>query len=115
MYRLIGSLLVGLAFALLTWLMIGDYPHPHAHPHLTGIGFEYIGEVIMILLLPGMVTGVMVSGNIHVTSVWVAALGNFVFYFGVVYLVLVSWEKRKAKHHGVMPPTPTDGSSTTPR
>jgi len=97
MYRLIVSLVVGLAFAYLTWLMIGDYPHPHARPHLTGIGFEYLGEVIMILLLPGMVTGVLVSGNIHVTNTWIVALGNFVFYFGVTYLILTRIENRKAR------------------
>ena len=94
--RLIGSLVVGLAFAFVTWLMIGDYPHPHASPHLTGIEFEYLGEITMILLLPGMVIGVMVSGNIHVTDTWVVALGNFVFYFGVAYFILRGIAKRKA-------------------
>ncbi len=89
--RLIGSLLLGLAFASLTWVMIGD----HASVRPTGIGFEYIGEVIMVLLLPGMFTGVMVSGNIHVANTWIVAVGNFIFYFGVVYLVLASREKRK--------------------
>ncbi len=96
--RLIGSLVVGLAFAFLTWVMIGN--HPYRRP--TGIGFEYLGEVIMILLLPGMFAGVMVSGNIHVANTWVVALGNFIFYFGVVYLVLANREKRKAKHRTVL-------------
>jgi hypothetical protein len=78
--------------------MIGN----HTYRRPTGIGFEYLGEVIMILLLPGMFAGVMVSGNIHVASTWVVALGNFLFYFGVVYLVLANREKRKAKHRTVL-------------
>jgi len=49
----------------------------------------------MILLLPGMFAGVMVSGNIHVANNWIVALGNFIFYFGVVYLVLANREKLK--------------------
>jgi len=91
--RLIGSLLLGLAFASLTWVMIGD----HASVRPTGIGFEYIGEVIMVLLLPGMFTGVMVSGNIHVANTWIVALGNFVFYFGLAYLAGTYCERRRAK------------------
>jgi hypothetical protein len=99
--RLGGSLVVGLAFAFLTWLIIGDHPyHRGDHPfEPTGIGFVYLGEVIMILLLPGMFAAVMVSGNIHIASTWIVALGNFVFYFGVVYLILANREKRKAKLH----------------
>ncbi len=107
MYRLIASLLVGLALAFLTWVMIDD----HADPRITGIGFEYLGEVIMILLLPGMFAGVMVSGNIHVASTWIVALGNFIFYFGVVYLILTVREKRKAARHRARP---ASGSSTMP-
>jgi hypothetical protein len=44
----------------------------------------------------------MVSGNIHMASTWVAALGNFIFYFEVVYLVLANREKREAKHRRVL-------------
>jgi len=89
--RLIASLAVGFAFALLTWVMIGN--HRDLRP--TGVGFEYLGEIITILLLPGMFAGVMISGNIHVANTWIVAVGNFIFYFGVVYLVLASREKRK--------------------
>lgn len=96
--RLIVSLAVGFAFAFLTWVMIGN--HPLGRP--TGLGFEYLGEVIMILLLPGMSAGVMVSGNIHVASTWIVAFGNFIFYLGVVYLILASREKRKAKHRRIL-------------
>jgi len=110
--RLIGSLVVGLVFAFLTWVVIGD--HPYRRPPGNGLEYlgwvifgnlpyrgigssEYLGEAVTILLLPGMFAAVMVSGNIHIASTWIVALGNFVFYFGVVYLVLVNREKRKAK------------------
>jgi hypothetical protein len=91
--RLIGSLVVGLVFAFITWVMIGN----NAYGRPTGIAFEYLGEVIMILLLPGLFAAVMVSGNIHIGSTWIVVLGNFIFYFGAVYLVLANREKRKSK------------------
>ena len=93
--RLVGSLVVGLVFAFLTWVMIGN----NAYGRPTGIAFEYLGEVIMILLLPGLFAAVMASGNIHIGSTWIVVLGNFVFYFGVAYLVLANREKRRTKHH----------------
>jgi hypothetical protein len=107
MYRLTSSFLVGLAFAFLAWVMIGE----HADPRTTGIGFEYLGEVIMILLLPGMFAGVMVSGNIHLANTWIVSLGNFVFYFGVLYFILAVREKRRAARHRARP---ASGSSTMP-
>lgn len=93
MYRLMRSLLVGLAFGLLTWLMIGVRPHPHP----AGTGFEWLGQVIIILLLPGFFAGFMVSGNIHVANTWVVVLGNFVFYSGLAYLMGTLWAKRRGK------------------
>jgi len=96
--RLIGSLVVGLVFAFLTWVMIGD----NAYGRPTGIAFEYLGEVIMILLLPGMFAAVMVSGNIHLGSTWIVVLGNFVFYFGLVYVVLAMRAKRKGNRQKEM-------------
>jgi hypothetical protein len=59
--------------------MIGD----HRYHHPIGSGFEWLGQVIIILLLPGLFTGFMVSGNVQVANTWVVALGNFVFYFGL--------------------------------
>jgi len=91
--QLIGSLVVGFAFAFLTWVMIGN----NSYSTPTGIGFVYLGEAIMVMLLPGMFAGVMASGNIHTANPWIVALGNFIFYFGVVYLVLAYRERRKDK------------------
>lgn len=57
--RLIASLLVGLIFAFLTWLIMGGYRG--------SIGPEYgwLGYVIAGLLLPGFILGFLVGGNIH--------------------------------------------------
>lgn len=96
--RLIASLAAGFAFAFLTWVMIGN--HRDLRP--TGVGFEHLGEIIMILLLPGMFAGVMISGNIHVANTWIVAVGNFIFYFGAVYFVLANRDKRRAKRHRIL-------------
>ena len=104
------ALVVGVAFGLLTWVMIGG----KIHPAPTGLGFEYVGEAIMIVLLPGIFAGAMVSGNIHLFDVWVVAIANTVFYFGVVYLALTRLAKRRAKRHDAMTAISNDGSSEEP-
>ncbi len=53
---------------------------------------ETIGAAT-ILLFPGFVLGMAVSGNVHDFRTWVVVLGNFAFYFGIVYLVWESWER----------------------
>jgi len=106
--RLISSLLVGLAFAFLTWVMIGDHPHSYLHP--SGGGLEYLGEAIMIFLLPGIFAGVAVNSNIYGFNVWVVATGNFIFYLGTTYFILATLEKRKDKSHRLSQ-TPKDGGS----
>ena len=83
-FRLLASITTGLAFALLTQVLMGD----HSYRPAPGIGFVYLGELLVILLLPGIFASVMVSGNVHLFSAWIAALGNFVFYFSVVYVTL---------------------------
>jgi hypothetical protein len=100
--RLIASLLSGLAFAFLTWLTIGDHPYPRPIES----GFEWVGQAIIVLLLPGFFAGFVASGNIHVANTWVVALGNFAFYFGLAYLVGTSWEKRKARRRTGSHPGP---------
>jgi hypothetical protein len=46
-----------------------------------------------ILLFPGAVLAIVTSGNVHNFHTWVVALGNFAFYFGIVYLVWEIWER----------------------
>lgn len=35
-----------------------------------------------IVLLPGVIIAIIASGNVHVFSTWVLALGNFVYCVG---------------------------------
>jgi hypothetical protein len=104
--RLICSLLVGFAFALLTWLIFGN----HIHLHHVGAGLEYLGWVITIVSLPGLFTGVAVSGNIHGGGIGLAVLGNFLFYFVATYIILTIWERRKARIRRLLQ-TSQDGPS----
>jgi hypothetical protein len=88
-YRLICPVFAGSAFALLTWIILGD--------HLPASGFgDYPGPAL-IFILPGLFAGFAVSGNVHVANIWIAAIGNFVFYSGIVYLLLGFWTRRRAK------------------
>ena len=47
--------------------------------------FEDVGPVV-VLLFPGAVLGIIASGNAHDFRTWAVVVGNFVFYFGLVYL-----------------------------
>ena len=53
---------------------------------------EQIGAAA-ILLFPGAILAIIASGNVHDFRTWVVVLGNFTFYFGVVYLVWEIWER----------------------
>jgi hypothetical protein len=93
--RLIVPLLSGLAFALLTWLMIGDHPEPNWTATL-----DWLGTPIMILLFPGFIAGFAASNNIHFANTWIVGSGNFLFYFGLAYFVGRVRERRRAKARG---------------
>jgi hypothetical protein len=71
--KLLLALLIASGSGVLSFLMIRS-------PQEMGAG--------AILLFPGAVA-IITSGNVHDFRAWVVALGNFAFYFGVVYLV---WE-----------------------
>jgi hypothetical protein len=106
MKRLIYSLLAGCVFALSTMMMI-------EFPVLSPIKvFARIERLFSILLMPGFFVGFSVSGNIHVTSTWVVTSANFVFYFGLAYLLLMVSGKLKAKFRRRQ--VPVGGHSTPP-
>jgi hypothetical protein len=107
MKRLIYSLVAGCAFALSTLMMI-------EFPVLSPITvFARIERLFSILLMPGFFVGFSVSGNIHVTSTWVVTSANFVFYFGLAYLLLMVSGKLKAKSRRRRQ-VPVGGHSTPP-
>ena len=49
------------------------------------------------LLLPGYLAGFIANGNIHVYNPWVATIANFVFYFGLTWLVLKALAKLRTR------------------
>ena len=48
---------------------------------------------VVLLLMPGMVAAIALSGNVHAFPIWVAACGNFLFYFFLLWLVPAVWKK----------------------
>jgi hypothetical protein len=36
---------------------------------------------VVICLFPGMLMAMAITGNVHAWPIWIAALGNFLFYF----------------------------------
>ena len=75
--RLIFSLLVGSASALLTWWVFGG----HFVPHHFGGAWVYLGDLIVVVSLPGLLAGMVASGSVHTGSTELAVLVNFLFYF----------------------------------
>jgi len=76
--KLLVALLIAAAFGVLSVLMV------------TG---PDIGPAV-VFLFPGAVLAIIASGNVHDFRTWVIVLGNFAFYFGVVYIVWEIWERR---------------------
>jgi hypothetical protein len=90
--RLIDSAIAGSSFALLTWILIGD----RWHATVIRAVAEYSGTLI-VSLLPGFVLVFAVSRNIHAANTWLVAIGNFLFYSVLVYLLIVLWTKRRRR------------------
>ena len=106
MKRLLYSLAVGCVFAFSTLMMI-------EFPVLSSIAVvAWLEHLFSVLLMPGFFIGFTVIGNIHVTSPWVVTSANFVFYFGLAYLLLMVSGKLKAKLQGQRRIS-TSGHSTT--
>ena len=57
--------------------------------------------MILILLIPGMFVGMLLSENVHLINVWLMVLANFIIYSGGAYLVLAKWVKRRKRRPGV--------------
>ena len=103
--RLIRSLLVGFAFAFLTWLLIQG----HLSARNAGAAITWLGTAIVVLLSPGIITGIITSGNVHTFSEWIVVSANFVFYSALSYLFLMVWQKFRTKSHA------NEKKSFTPR
>jgi hypothetical protein len=77
--RLIIALFVGSVFGGLSFFL----------EQLSGSTFAGV----ILFLFPGAIVGIVSSGNVHEFSGRAVAVGNFVFYFGFTYLVMVLWAK----------------------
>jgi hypothetical protein len=53
---------------------------------------EHIGPAA-ILLFPGAILAIVASGNVHDFRTSIVVVGNFAFYFGIVYLAWGIWER----------------------
>jgi hypothetical protein len=82
----LGGVLAGLTLAIEKLSMISDKP---------AIGAAQ--EALFILLFPGIVGAMGVSGNAHSWHLWAAAAINGLFYFGIGWLsyVLVAKSRRR--------------------
>jgi hypothetical protein len=90
--RILIALVAGLVFGALTW-DISAISLLSANPAVA-----WIQELLSYLLMPGIVVAAAVAGNIHAWSLWLAAVGNFVFYFGLTWLAArLLFRRRKAK------------------
>jgi hypothetical protein len=88
--NLIISLVIALTLSSLTWVVTSSQFDPSTGPWL-----DYIGPVLMIPLFPGFLLSIIVSGNIHTFRTSTAIVGNFIFYFGVIYLTLRNRIRRR--------------------
>ena len=94
---LIISLAAAFVPAVLTWVVtIGA-----SNVAWDGAWLDYVGPMIMLPLVPGFIASIIFSNNVHNFSIWVAVSGNFLFYIGVVYMLLRSRAKRKVSHTAI--------------
>ena len=80
--NLIIAAALGIVPAVLT-LMMEHISDPSSNP----IAFAIQG-VVVVLLFPGMLASMAVSGNVHAYHLWVASIANFVIYFLVCWAVV---------------------------
>jgi hypothetical protein len=64
-----------------------------------------IGTLLFSLVMPGLLIGYAVSGNIHVAQTWLVVLANFIFYYGVAYVTQGIWARLrpKSRRQGALP------------
>ena len=96
MLRPTVSIMSGLIAAFLTWFMIGDH-REYVHPH--GPLLAHWGWVVIILVMPGLLAAIILSGNVHLFEMWPAALVNFLFYFVLIYAVFTVRQRRRVARH----------------
>ena len=66
-------------------------------PPRSPIAKPWLGQVLMIISLPGCIFSIMIAGNVHDFPTWAVVVGNVAFYFGLTYLILTIAAKRRSK------------------
>jgi hypothetical protein len=80
--RLVVALTIGVVFTTAFWLL-----HSGASPlHEYAIWNPTIGNFLGYLCLPGLLAGMVVSGNFHSPSTVASYAGIFLQWFGLAYL-----------------------------
>jgi hypothetical protein len=83
-FLILWPLLIGCGFGLLTWVMIGNHSW-----HINGP--QRLGDVIMLLVMPGFLIAFVESHNIHAAHSWIVVIGNVCVYYLVSYLLVRLW------------------------
>lgn len=90
--RILMALSAGLVFGALTW-DISAISLLSANAAVA-----WIQDLLSYLLMPGIVVAAAAAGNIHAWPLWLAAVSNFIFYFGLLWLAAtLLFRRRKAK------------------
>ncbi len=64
------------------------------HPEISDI--RIIDCPLFCLTLPGFTVACAISGDVNIHKTSVVATANFMFYFGVAWLLRRGWEKRRS-------------------
>jgi hypothetical protein len=85
--KLLYSFLIACAFTLIPLSILFL---PYDNPIVNGLKIPF-----GCLMLPGFLVGVIADGGIlHGINPFILAIGNLLFYFGFVYVLLGFWERR---------------------
>jgi len=83
---IVGGILAALTFAVPKLAVSSSVPFVAA-----------VQKVAMGIVAPGIVGASMAVRNIHAAPIWIAAVGNFVLYFGMLWIMVAVW--RTARRH----------------
>ena len=74
-------LVVALGFGIMSALLSISLEHRAA------LLFGDAGFIITAVVFPGLLGSMVIAGNVHAFSLWLAAGINFVFYFTLVWII----------------------------
>lgn len=63
--------------------------------------FAFIQQCMTDVLFPGVLISFAFSGNVHAWPLWLAALGNFVFYLAVIHIGVLVYHKIQSSRNSL--------------